>query len=89
MPLATRQVPLANHLSALPRIRHLIHISRLTPLPGQTPARPSIVTSTVTSTASKEPTVRTSPSDVLLIVLTLCLLLLTAFTLGGLAACPF
>lgn len=32
---------------------------------------------------------RISPSDVLLIIISLYLLLLTAFTLGGLAACPF
>lgn len=32
---------------------------------------------------------RINPSDVLLIVLTLCLTVLTAFTLGGLAARPF
>lgn len=32
---------------------------------------------------------RISPSDVLFIIISLYLLLLTAFTLGGLAACPF
>ena len=32
---------------------------------------------------------RTSPSDILFLTLSAFLLLLTAFTLGGLAACPF
>lgn len=32
---------------------------------------------------------RISPSDVLLIILTLCLTVLVAFTAGGLAAHPF
>lgn len=32
---------------------------------------------------------RTSPSDILFLALSAFLLLLTAFTLGGLAACPF
>lgn len=32
---------------------------------------------------------RVNPSDVLLLTLSALLLLATAFTLGGLAACPF
>lgn len=32
---------------------------------------------------------RINPSDILFIILTLCLIILVAFTLGGLAAHPF
>ena len=32
---------------------------------------------------------RINPSDILFIILTLCLTILAAFTLGGLAAYPF
>lgn len=80
-------MPLANHLLTLPRIRHLIHISRLTlrslPAPDHThdhhlhhPSHEGL-------------TMRVNPSDILFIILTLCLTVLAAFTLGGLAAHPF
>lgn len=43
----------------------------------------------LTLTAPKELTMRINPSDILFIILSTGLLLLTAFTLGGLAAHPF
>ena len=39
--------------------------------------------------STKDRTMRTNPSDILFAALSLALLLLTAFTLGGLAAHPF
>jgi len=84
-------MPLANHLLALPRIRHLIHISRLTLriLPAPAAFRLQTRPTTITSTAPKELTMRINPSDILFSILTLCLTILAAFTLGGLAAHPF
>lgn len=48
-----------------------------------------VSTSTPSTTSTKELTMRINPSDILLVILSLGLLLLTAFTLGGLAAHPF
>lgn len=82
-------MPLANHLSALPRIRRLIHISRLT-LPGplappQALPRPDPTATTTT----KELTMRINPSDVLFLALSAFVLLAAALVIGGLAAHPF
>lgn len=81
---------MADHLSALPRIRHLIHISRLTPaayrLPGQTgPDR----TPTARPPSRQGTTVRISPSDVLFVILSTFTVLAAALVIGGLAARPF
>lgn len=88
-------MPLASHLLALPRIRHLIlirhliHLSLLT-LPGS-PARPrpDLQPDPSTTTPTKELAMRIHPSDILFLTTAALLLLLTAFTLGGLAAHPF
>lgn len=55
--------------------------------PTDTPTATASTASTTTST--KDLTMRIDPSDILFAALSLALLLLTAFTLGGLAAHPF
>ena len=88
-------MPLADHLSALPRIRHLIHIRHLVhlslltllsprPGPGQTSDRTHITTA-----STKELTMRINPSDVLFLILSCFTLLAGALVIGGLAAHPF
>lgn len=86
-------MPLANHLLALPRIRHLIHISRLIlpahqlgmprPPDFRQPAPP------IQSPSSKGTTMRISPSDILFLILSAATLLAAALVAGGLAAHPF
>lgn len=92
-------MPLANHLSALPRIRHLIHIRHLIPINRliltvhrlgmhrppdfRQPAPP------IQSPSSKGTTMRINPSDVLFLILSCFTLLAAALVIGGLAAHPF
>ena len=79
-------MPLADHLLALPRIRHLIHVSRTAlrglPAPDRAPVAG-------TTPPTKETTMRVSPSDILLIILSALTLLAAALVIGGLAAHPF
>lgn len=50
---------------------------------------PPTTTTPTTPTTTKELTMRINPSDALFLILSAALLLLAAFTLGGLAAHPF
>ena len=58
----------------------------ITPTPTSVSASASVSVSTSTT---KELTMRVNPSDILFLVLSGLVLLLAAFTLGGLAAHPF